>query len=156
MTNFKILLAMGALVILAALVAKITFSRNRVFPLPISSLTRVGATPLPSPTIAPANQKEEGPTLVDFRYPGAEIVSLGGHSLSLKSADTVEAITAWYKQKLTGLNLNIRNFIQTNTNDSIANRLSGVNEKRQITVQIDKEETAASVKIIVTIRELNE
>jgi len=156
MTNFKILLAMGALIVLAAVVAKITFSRNRVFPLPSSSLIMAKITPLSSPTTGQTNQKEKELALADFRYPGAEVVFLGSNSLSLKSTEAAEIITTWYKGKLTDLNLNIRNFIQTNTNGNVRNYLTGTDEKRKIRVEIEKEKSALAVKILVTISESNE
>lgn len=156
MTNFRILAAMGALIVLAALVAKITFSRNRVFPLPSSSLIMAEVTPLPSPTSVPTNQKEKELTLADFRYPGAEVVFLGSNSLSLKSTDATEVITTWYKRKLIDLSLNIHTFIQTNTNGNVSNHLTGTDKKRKIRVEIEKEKFDSAVKILVTVSGFNE
>jgi hypothetical protein len=159
MVNLKILVAMGIMTMLAATVARITFSRTKIFSSSPKFLTKAEITLLPSPTVTPTSQPEDktsGLLLADFRYPQAEVVSLEANNLSLKSFDSVEAITGWYKKKITDLNLSIRSFIQTNTNGAVSSRLTGVGKKGKIGVEIEKEEASASVKILVTVSGLND
>ncbi len=103
-------------------------------------------------SLSPTSQPEkENPILADFRYPQAETVSLSGQSMSLKSRQSAEAITAWYKTRITDMNMNMRNFIQTNTNGNIANQLTGSKDKGKIKVEIDKKPDSSEVQILITI-----
>jgi hypothetical protein len=151
MTNHKVLAVMGVMAALAVVVARITLFRNKVLPLSPSSFTLAEVTSLPEATSSIIDPKGKELILADFRYTGAETVSLGNNSLVLKSSDEPETVTAWYQKKLTEMDLNIRNFIQTNANGKIKNQLSGVGEKGKITVAIDKESASATVKILVTV-----
>jgi len=144
MINLKLLIVMGVMAALAAVVARVSLFRNKVLPLSSPSFTLAEVTSLPQ------EPKKQEPVLADFRYPGSETVSLGNNSLVLKSADEPAVITAWYKEKLTESGLNIRNFIQTNTNGRIKNQLSGAGEKGKVAVNIDKD-TSATVRILVTV-----
>jgi hypothetical protein len=159
MVSLKILTAMGAMAVLAAVIAQITFSRMKIFSTSPKSLMKTETTAPPPLTATPAVQKKSetgGWLLVDFRYPRAEVVSLSARQLSLKSSDSVEAVTGWYKKKIADLDLSIRNFVQTNTNGAVSNYLTGVGKKGKIGVEIKKEETSAGVKILVTVSELND
>lgn len=93
--------------------------------------------------------------LGDFHYPEAEVVNFGGNSFLLKTSDSVEVVTDWYKKRISDKKMGIKNFIQTRTNDNFSNLLQGKGEKEDIKVEIEKESNDSKVSIIVTINSFN-
>lgn len=142
---------MGVMAALAMVVVWVTLFRNQVLPVSPPSFTLAEVTSTPAVTGFASVPKARELVLADFKYPGTEIVSLGNNRLVLKSADGPEAITSWYQEKLQAVDLNIRNFVQTKTNDQVKNQLSGVRGKEKINVSIEKEDVSSPVKIIVSL-----
>ncbi len=139
----KILFFLTTFVSLWAALAGRTFNFRPGSPSPV--------TPVPSPEPTKPSLREF--SLSDFRYPGAEVVFLSGSRLSLKSQDSPEEITNWYKKKITDLSVNVRNFVQTNTNGEISNQLVGAGAEGKVRIEISKARSASGVEILVTINE---
>lgn len=100
-------------------------------------------TSMPSfaPTQTPSVTKSSdiNTALDNFIYPGSEMVSSNDSSLQLRSSSDVDNITDWYKEKIRSLNMNVKSFVTTKTNDNVLNKLVGANGNSEISVEVKKE-----------------
>lgn len=139
---------MMALGVAAIAVGKITFSR-----LPSTTVRQLASKAEPTPSVLPPSPTPFVLELVlgDFYYPGAKTTRLSGSKVYLKSTDEVEKITSWYKTKISALKMNLRNFVQTNTNGSFSHQLTAADEKEKIEVLINRGQGEKETEITVSI-----
>lgn len=98
-------------------------------------------TPTPKPTLQPTSQPttvNKFSDLYSFIYPGSEIISSDSDSLHLKTMDDPERVTDWYQEKIKSLNMNVRNFIKTKTNDNVLNKLVAAKSGLEIRIEVKK------------------
>ncbi|KKU12050.1 MAG: hypothetical protein UX19_C0009G0005 [Candidatus Woesebacteria bacterium GW2011_GWA1_45_8] len=112
--------------------------------------------PTPSDTATPTSQ----PTILapsgnisTFIYPGARVITTTSTSATLESGENPDKITDWYKDKIVGLGMNVKSFVTTKANDRVLNKLAGTDGKREINVEISKDE--GSILVIVSIKLAN-
>lgn len=134
----------GMLILLASLVAWRLISRTRKL---TASNSLISSTKVLSPT----PESDTTFSLGNLIYPNSETIRLEGNTIYLKSTDSPEAITNWYKTKISSLGMAINNFVQTNTNGSILNLLNGADQRGKIGVEIKKNSTDAKIDITVSI-----
>ncbi len=115
-----------------------------IIPKPEKNISR----PLPSPAVS---ADPAGPDYGPWRYPGAVQVGESVSGLSFTSNDRADAVTDWYKQKITALNMNVKTFIQTKANGKVMNKLVGADSRQNISVAISQKEAAAPVTIGISI-----
>ncbi|MCL5432525.1 MAG: hypothetical protein M1524_00205 [Patescibacteria group bacterium] len=122
----------------------------------------------PTPTVFNENQNQpsNSPTPVanqnqnnseqneDLIYPGSIKTKDSVGSLELESSDDTQLITDWYKEKIKGMGMNAKSFVQTKANEKILNKLVGSNGKTEIRVEISKENNLSTTKISVVIIDL--
>ena len=113
-----------------------------------SSNEALGPTP---DSVKPAEDNGNSFSLGRLIYPGSEITRFEGSRIYLKSLDAPDNITGWYKNKISGLGMNIKNFVQTNTNGQIKNQLNGVSSGERVNIEINKNPDKEWVEIIVNI-----
>ncbi len=119
-----------------------------------------------SPTNSPVSGAEEKPlqpspteivtqqgSIGLFEYPNASKIDQSGRTLTLSSTDDAFLITAWYKEKIRSLGMNVTTFIQTNTNNSILNTLSGSNGSKTVQIEISKPPNKQEVQIKINANE---
>ena len=123
--------------------SSVTFS-----PTPTSVPT---ATATPTPVRKQDSSGVISPSLSDFLYPGAKILTISQTSASLESSEDPDKITDWYKDKIVGLGMNVKSFVNTKANDRVLNKLAGANATRQINVEISKDSGTSLVKISVSL-----
>src|SRR3989338_4175307 len=70
--------------------------------------------PLPAPTTN--NQ------INNFRYPSSSETTGSNNSLTLKSSDSPDTITDWYKSKIKSSGMNTTSFVVTKTNNNVLNK----------------------------------
>jgi len=97
-----------------------------------------------SPTTTPQES-----ALSEYVYPGASTISSSSTSLTLKSSDSSQKITDWYKEKIKSKEMNATSFVSTSANGYVLNKLEGAGEGGKISVEIKKEEVSSEVTITV-------
>lgn len=132
----------------------------------LSTDIEISPTPTPFPTKRPQPKADQpltgtptaaaqNPQLTDlqvFRYPGSNEVSSDGSGMHLTSADSADAITNWYKNKIKEGGYNTTAFAVTNTNGNVLTKLAGANGHTEIRVEITKKSGGISTQIAVTLR----
>ena len=73
-----------------------------------------------------------------YYYPTAVIVTKNSDLLHLQSSDEPGVITNWFKSVIEAKNMNIKNFVSTNTNGNIKNNLTGVGKEERVEIEIIK------------------
>ncbi|MCL4385399.1 MAG: hypothetical protein M1326_03695 [Cyanobacteria bacterium] len=86
-----------------------------------------------------------------FIYPNSTVLDFKENLLTLKSMDSTDAITNWYKNKIKADKMSIETFIKTKTNNNVLNKLVGTNQNKQITVDIKKTANEKESEIIIKI-----
>lgn len=119
--------------------------------IPITSVPSV----TPTPVLKNDKKFKDESGFDDFKYPNALIIGYSNQKMSLESNDDPEQVTSWYKEKIRNLNMNINNFIKTSANEKIFNLVSGANSKKEIKVEIKRENPQDKVRILVLINEFN-
>ena len=122
-------------------------------------------TPLPSvdveeiikPSVTAAstpigNQDDISSISAGYIYPNSNVSQNLGSLLKLTSADNVDAITNWYKEKIKAQGMNVTSFVVTKTNNNVFNKLVGADGKRQVRVEIKKEANASFVEIVIELK----
>ncbi|OGH14867.1 MAG: hypothetical protein A2860_00705 [Candidatus Levybacteria bacterium RIFCSPHIGHO2_01_FULL_37_33] len=112
-------------------------------PTPISIPTSIPSTstPIPSSQI----------NMSSFVYPGSIILNQSGDEMTLQSTDDPQAITNWYKEKITGMGMNAKSFVQTNTNGNVLNKLIGAKAGFKVKIQIEKNSSGNITAIKVSL-----
>ena len=112
-------------------------------PTPISIPTSIPSTstPIPSSQI----------NMSSFVYPGSIILNQSGDEMTLQSTDDPQAITNWYKEKITGTGMNAKSFVQTNTNGNVLNKLIGAKAGFKVKIQIEKNSSGNITAIKVSL-----
>ena len=112
-------------------------------PTPISIPTSIPSTstPIPSSQI----------NMSSFVYPGSIILNQSGDEMTLQSTDDPQAITNWYKEKITGMGMNAKSFVQTNTNGNVLNKLIGAKAGFKVKIQIEKNSSSNITEIKVSL-----
>lgn len=118
----------------------------------ISVVTPTSASPKPpSPTptsVSPKTQTSNS----DLVYPESQIVVDNGSQLTIRSSDSADQITSWYKQKLTSLGLGVSSFVQTSTNDNVLNKLVVAGNGLEYQIEISKESGQDTVEVQIVIQ----
>jgi len=126
--------------------------------IPISTPTSIQSGPTQTPTpsqtptsIPPTSTPVLSPwkNISSFVYPGSIILNQSEKEMTLQSTDDPQVITNWYKEKITGMGMNAKSFVQTNTNGNILNKLAGAKSGFKISVEISKKSNEGNVKISV-------
>lgn len=105
-----------------------------------------------SPT--PTTFSQQLPSIYEsYKYPGSLVLDFSYPALILRSKDDPEAITQWYKKKITSDGFNVKTFVTTKANGKILNRLVGSQSEEEIDVEITKEAGEEFVKIKVIIKQ---
>ena len=119
----------------------------------------VSPVPTSIPTLAPTARPTILPTsasgstnINNFIYPNSQRISPGGNSIVLQSSDDPQAVTNWYKEKITGLGMNAKSFVQTNTNGNILNKLAGANKSINVSIEISKQNSESETVIKILIK----
>ena len=86
-----------------------------------------------------------------FIYPNSTITATANSLMTLQSDDAPATITNWYKEKIRLSGFKTKTVIQTNTNGSIQNKLSGVRDNQQISIVIEREASEKSTNITVVL-----
>ncbi|RJQ36929.1 hypothetical protein C4559_04330 [Candidatus Microgenomates bacterium] len=115
--------------------------------IPISNIPSVS---IPQTTISPINFAIDK-KMSAFIYPNSKLIDFEENLLTLKSSDSTEAITNWYKNKIKADKMSIETFIKTKTNNNVSNKLVGTNQNKQITVDIKKTASEKESEIIIKI-----
>ncbi|MCL5438804.1 MAG: hypothetical protein M1268_02345 [Patescibacteria group bacterium] len=106
----------------------------------------------PSNTPAPIiNKNQNSKQNEDLIYPGSVKIKNDNGNLELESLDDAQKITDWYKEKIKGMGMNAKSFVQTKANDKVLNKLVGSNGKKEVRVEISKENNQSTVKIFVIV-----
>lgn len=101
-------------------------------------------SPTPSPTV-----DSDSVNLDEYVYPAGNILERTENSVSLESSVEPKTITDWYKEKIESNDMNVRTFIQTNSNNNVVNRLVGTDGETQIRVDIVKKGEDMNTKVQV-------
>jgi hypothetical protein len=106
-------------------------------------------TLLPTPTskVLPENNIN----IDNFKYPGSETIGSSQKILSLKTMDNPDIVTTWYKDKITSLNMNVRSFVTTKTNDNVLNKLSAAGTDFEVSVEVKRVSGESTTLIQVEI-----
>lgn len=159
-------------IILLALIFIVLLILTKIFPNPLFRNSKFKIVPTPS--LSPINSPTTTPTITisvktpvnsptpsiftspkneisDFVYPNSKINSQNNDSLNLESSDSPQTITDWYKNKIQGLGMSAKSFIQTNTNGNVLNKLVASNGRQETSVEITKSSGQNSVIISVKL-----
>jgi hypothetical protein len=109
-------------------------------------------TQKPTNTPAPNNPSNATVSISRFRYPNATVTSSSDTRLELTSSDSPTSITDWYKNSINSIGMNTKSFVTTNTNGKVLNKLVGAGNGSEIRVEITKESSDSTVKIIVELK----
>lgn len=102
-----------------------------------------------SPTLTSASSSQKN--IRSFIYPGSTILNQSGDEITLQSTDDPQAITNWYKEKITSMGMNTKSFVQTNTNGNVLNKLAGSDGEHKVEIKISKKNNESAVEISVSI-----
>ncbi|MCL4418615.1 hypothetical protein M1146_00770 [Patescibacteria group bacterium] len=159
MKNIKILFVFLIIIYITSLTQK-DFLKSSRKPTPIIPETKIPPTNQPKLTLAPTVTSTLVPSSVpsptksnidSFIYPGSIKVNGGENSLVLQSNDDPQAITNWYKEKITNISMNAKSFVQTNTNGNVINKLVGAKPGFKVGVEVSKKSGEGTVRISVTL-----
>ena len=121
--------------------------------------TEVAATkkvkPTPKPTAAPSLtqvQAQNASYLREFLYPHATTTQQTAEKVTQQTYDQPLLITNWYKNQLNQHAFTTTTVIQTNTNDTIENKLVGVKDDKTIAIAISKQPSEGVTYIEVSSR----
>lgn len=120
-----------------------TFSTPTNRPLPSLS-------PTDGPTEAPSIQTEGG--LLNWRYPGSQILAESTNRLFLKTSDSAEAVTEWYVERAGASEWQTRTKVTTRANERVENRLVFAREGEEVAISISQEDAGLMVEIEVELR----
>lgn len=105
-----------------------------------------------SKTSTPTNNPDQPPeTISDIQYPDSSVINTNNNVMELESSDDPKMITDWYKNKIKSLNMNVTSFVQTNTNNNILNKLAAADGKKEIRIEILKQNSSQIVKISASL-----
>lgn len=90
------------------------------------------------------------PSQNPFTYPGADVLGYSQNQLTLTSDDSPDTIWAFYKNKIDAQNYSSKNFIQTNSNGFVSDKLTGQKDGSYVTVDIEKNPNEKASKITIT------
>lgn len=166
MKNVELLLILIVVLGIASFVQGNIFNKNK---------TKIIKNNLPSPTLTPSStptiiisptvtvyKKNSIPTpkqdttnsgqdINSYKYPSSSVKEESGNRLFLESTDDPQAITNWYKEKITSLGMNANSFVQTNTNGNILNKLAATKSGFKINVKISKKTNDEKTKIEISL-----
>ncbi|OGH39316.1 MAG: hypothetical protein A3B44_02435 [Candidatus Levybacteria bacterium RIFCSPLOWO2_01_FULL_38_21] len=154
MRNLQLLVILVLVLFAASLIqkeglgSKQTQKKNIMVPTPTP-------TPIPIPTSIPSTST---PTpffqinMSSFIYPGSTILNQSEDKMTLQSSDDPQAITNWYKEKITSMGMNAKSFVQTNTNGNILNKLAGANGSINVSIEISKQNSESKTVIKILIK----
>ncbi|SRR4030042_5856442 len=112
-------------------------------------------SPIPQATSQPMPQFTQeinaGFNLNSFLYPGSEIINSDTNSLTLKSTESPDKITDWYKEKIVSEDMNVKSFVTTKANDKVLNKLVGAKSNMEIRVEIKKDATMSFTEVLITL-----
>lgn len=166
MRNIKVLVFLIVILYIVSLTQESFLnSKNKIEPnipnkiisptvLPTETLTPIpseneklnqSAIPSPSPNFKQNN-------ISAFIYPNSTKISSEKNSIFLESTDDSQAITNWYKEKITGMGVNAKSFVQTNTNGNVLNKLVGANGVSQVAVEISKQNSESKTVIKISVK----
>jgi hypothetical protein len=104
-----------------------------------------------TPTLRPMPSADEDFDLESFRYPGSRTKSISSNLLLLETDDNADEVTEWYKEKILSLNMSVRSFVTTKTNDNILNKLVGARSGLEVEVEIKKSEGKIITEVSVNL-----
>lgn len=155
------------LAILAFITSSLSFiTKQNVYKGPSLSDTPSGA---PTPTAIPTAQRtifkyapkpspiSTNPTpnptsnLNDFVYPGSQIISQSGTSLSLQSSNDPQTIINWYESRVNGT-FSGRSDSITNTNGNVNALITASNNSEDINIVIQKDNGGLYTSIEITVK----
>lgn len=87
-----------------------------------------------------------------FIYPESVIVEQDEDSIYLTTSDEVETVTMWYEDMIKSLGLNINNFVRTEANGQVLNKMSGEAVDFSFTAVITSEMSSDLVHINLQIK----
>src|SRR3989344_2539018 len=153
MRNLQLLVILVLVLFAASLIqkeglgSKQTQKKNIMVPTPTP-------TPIPIPPSIPSTST---PTpffqinMSSFIYPGSTILNQSEDKMILQSTDDPQAITDWYKEKITSMGMNAKSFVQTNTNGNVLNKLAGAKSGFKISVEVSKKDNQEKTEISVNL-----
>lgn len=100
----------------------------------------------PTPTGKPSNTSEP-----ELEYPNSEKKAVIGKNIILESFDNPFEITSWYQQKVKAADFKITSFIQTTTNGDVLNKIVGIDDKKEIRVEISKINNEPVTRITLSV-----
>lgn len=118
-----------------------TFTPTPTTAVPLSTITD---SPTPFPTSSPYTE------INNFIYPGSKVIIRNSTRLMLESYENSDNITEWYKNKIENMGMNVKSFVTTRANDKVLNKLSGADGRKEINVEISKDQDSPLVKISVS------
>ncbi len=114
--------------------------------------------PTPSPTEFPLSSpgpQSSAPTnqsiILSYRYPGSTILTQNPSHLELKSSESPNKITEWYKSKIKSLGLTTHSMSSTSTNDNILNVMAAAGNNSQVKIEIKKQSEEQNTVIKVDL-----
>ncbi len=131
---------------------KVLSSEDSVTPMPTNTpLASPPTSPTPNQPLAETPIPTTTPTSNAWQYPNSTIVSQSQNSLSLKSSDSADAITNWYKLKLKEMKLSSTAIVQTSTNGNVLNKLGASNGSIKVQIEIKKSSNESTVTITINL-----
>ncbi len=109
-------------------------------------------TPIPTPVQTPNTQDNDinvstENTLTVWYYPGSEIAENRAGFLLMTTGDNPSKVTAWYKQKITDLNLNATSVITTTANEKTLNVIAASGNGMDIKVKVSSEGGGSQITV---------
>lgn len=108
--------------------------------------------PTKTPTTIPTTGSSTSFEISHFQYPGTSITSSSTNRLELATTDLPTSVTDWYKKTINQTGMNTKSFVSTNTNGHVLNKLVAAGNGKEVRVDITKEPSDASTKIIVELK----
>lgn len=162
MTSIKVLAILLAVLYIAVLVQKNypkssqRLKENVIIPAVSPTLTPSPALiPTTMPTVLPTSipaPKTSYTNINSFIYPNSSRISYAENSAVLQSSDNTQVITNWYKDKIISLGMNVKSFVQTNTNGNILNKLIGANGSINVSIEISKQNSDSKTLIKISVK----
>jgi len=106
---------------------------------------------LKSPTVNPITPIDTSSHESVFMYPGSTVLSQSNGVIVAQSVDTPSQITDWYKEKVSGHDMNTTSVVTTNTNGAILNKVAASNGEMTVEVEVSRSDSDNFTKMTVKI-----
>jgi hypothetical protein len=91
------------------------------------------------------------PIMDDWQYSSSTKAGSEGETTVYQSNDDPDMITNWYKDRITNLNMSVKNFITTKNNEQVLNKLETAQNNQKVSIEISKNPGNSQTKIKVLI-----